>query len=146
MSVLKIAETVEQKIHDILSGAFDLPKSIIYSVKPNILNEYEVVQRHQGGDVYDLLSDDYTLEVAQNNEYIAVLTCGWAAPVVSGGGQSELAPSQHPERRRVRLMVLAHREGVASVLRFSDNPTETVLDDGDARGSLADAVKNLFSE
>jgi hypothetical protein len=149
MSVLKTAEKTEQKIHEILGEAFNLPKAVIYSVKTKPSNELEVVKRHDCGDVYDLLSDDYTLNITKNSEYIAVLTCGWASPIDPEQGESDddiVAPSQHPQRRRVRLMVLASRNGVASVLRFSDSPNETVTDDGNARGSLADAVLKLFAQ
>ena len=149
MSVLKTAEKTEQKIHEILGEAFNLPKAVIYSVKTKPSNELEVVKRHDCGDVYDLLADDYTLNITKNSEYIAVLTCGWASPIDPEQGESDddiVAPSQHPQRRRVRLMVLASRNGVASVLRFSDSPNETVTDDGNARGSLADAVLKLFAQ
>ena len=151
MSLLKTAEKTEQKIHDTLalSNNFDLPKAVIYSVKTKPSNEIEIVQRHDNGDVYDLLSDEYTLSVAKNSEYIAVLTCGWASPIDPDKDENDddqVAPSQHPQRRRVRLMVLASRNGVASVLRFSDSPNETVTDDGNARGSLADAVLKLFAQ
>ena len=148
-TLLKTAEKTEQKIHELLKGEFDLPKAVIYSVKTKSSSELEVVKRHDNGDVYDLLSDDYTLSVAKNSEYIAILTCGWASPVNPDQDENDdemVAPSQHPQRRRVRLVVLASRKGVASVLRFSDTPDETVTDEGQARGSLADAVKNLFEQ
>jgi hypothetical protein len=35
-------------------------------------------------------------------------------------------------------------QGVGSVLRFADTPKEIVTDAGSARGSLADAVNNLW--
>jgi len=149
MSVLETAEKTEQRIHEMLGEAFDLPKAVIYSVKTKPSNELEVVKRHDCGDVYDLLSDEYTLSVTKNSEYIAVLTCGWAAPLDTEQDENDddiVAPSQHPLRRRVRLMVLASRDGVASVLRFSDSPNETVTDNGKARGSLADAVLKLFAQ
>lgn len=149
MSVLETAEKTEQKIHEILNGKFDLPKAIIYSVKTKPSNELEVTKRHDMGDIYDLLADDYTLSIAKNSEYIAVLTCGWASPITPDQNENDddiVAPSQHPQRRRVRLVVLASRKGVASILRFSDNPDEVVTDDGNARGSLADAVHELFAQ
>ena len=150
-TLLQTAEKTEQKIHDTLalSNNFDLPKAVIYSVKTKPSNEIEIVQRHDNGDVYDLLSDEYTLSVAKNSEYIAVLTCGWASPIDHDQDNDDdevLPPSRHPQRRRVRLVVLASRKGVASVLRFSDTPDETVTDNGNAKGSLADAVRNLFEQ
>ena len=147
MSVLETAEKTEQQIHEILKGKFDLPKAVIYSVKVKPSNELEIVKRHDHGDVYDLLADDYTLSIAKSSDYVALLTCGWASPIDPdrNPNDDEIAPSQHPQRRRVRLVVLANADGVASVLRFSDNPNETVIDEGKARGALADAVMGLFN-
>jgi len=91
-----------------------------------------------------------------------VLTCGWAAPIDRSdqchddddddaegdddveGDDEKLPPSQHPQRRRVRLVVVVGDQGVGSVLRFADAPKEIVTDAGSARGSLADAVNNLW--
>jgi hypothetical protein len=86
-----------------------------------------------------------------------VLTCGWAAPIDRSDkndhhddgdhddvDDKKLPPSQHPQRRRVRLVVVVGDQGVGSVLRFADTPKEIVTDAGSARGSLADAVNNLW--
>jgi hypothetical protein len=83
-----------------------------------------------------------------------VLTCGWAAPIdrshesddddVDLDANEKVPPSQHPQRRRVRLVVVVGDQGVGSVLRFADTPKEIVTDAGSARGSLADAVTNLW--
>ena len=75
-----------------------------------------------------------------------VLTCGWAAPIRDEDDDNETSvpPSQHPERRRVRLVVVVGDCGVGSVLRFADTPNDVVTDAGAARGSLADAVTNMW--
>jgi hypothetical protein len=97
------------------------------------------------GDVYDLLDSDDSRAVAKVSDYIALVTCGWASPITEGESDDEqVAPSQHPERRRVRLMVFAGKDGWASVMRFSDTPDETITDDGTARGALAEAIMGLF--
>ena len=87
-----------------------------------------------------------------------VLTCGWAAPISRQDHDDhddhddhettddEVPPSQHPQRRRVRLVVVVCDDGVASVLRFADTPDDIVTDAGSARGSLADAVNNLWCD
>lgn len=143
--IMETAKMTEQKIHDLLGGKFDLPKASMYSVKVGKSNEVQVVKRADNGDVYDLLSDEYSLSVAKDSEYIAVLTCGWAAPFVSDDEGDEIAPSQHPQRRRVRLVIVANPKGVASILRFSDDRDNIVTDEGNARGSLADAVQEMFT-
>ncbi len=68
---------------------------------------------------------------------LGVLTCGWAAPI----GDDETPPSCHPQRRRVRLAVIATGELMTgSALEFQEDPDSPILDDGAATGSLRDAL------
>jgi hypothetical protein len=101
----------------------------------------ELVAEH--GDVYDLLDNPMSSMVAQLSDSVIVRTCGWAAPIARGD-DDEVAPSQHPERRRVRLLVCANATDTASVIRFSDDWDNPVYDEGQATGALADAVRSLF--
>ena len=111
------------------------------------------------GDVYELL-DAPSSAIARMFDVAVVLTCGWAAPLdrdeqddesradeeIHDAIKDEVPPSQHPLRRRVRLVVAVCDKGVASVLRFADTPNDIVTDAGAARGSLADAVKDLWND
>ena len=100
----------------------------------------KMVIKQQNADVYELLKSSETLKIVKNNEFFTILTCGWAAPISE---VDDCAPSESPNRRRVRLVVGANISGVASVLRFQDKPNETIVDEGAARGTLADAVQKL---
>lgn len=100
-------------------------------------------------DIYMLLDDLNNDKILANTnfDYFAVITHGWAAPLNSDG-EIEGAPSQHPEKRRVRLIVnvdLKNNNTVGSTLQFSDDPDNLIFDHGNATGSLADAVANLFN-
>ena len=97
-----------------------------------------------GADVYDLLG---SIESKARYNYYAVFTCGWASPINKDQDENDqVAPSQHPERRRVQLVLVTSRDGnQASAMRF-DNDTELVTDDGNARGSLAEAFADIFSQ
>lgn len=91
-----------------------------------------------GGDVYDLL-DNVTPDKSAN--YYGVITAGWASPVADG---DNTPPSQHPERRRVELLVVVSRDGsIASALSMAGND-ELTIDEGKAQGALADAVGAIF--
>lgn len=105
----------------------------------------QMICRKSNPDVYELLDNvSNSLELIQGYNSFSILTGGWASPIDKDeDAKNMLAPSKHPMRRRVRLVVTADDDGVASVLRFSDDPTEIVVDGGKARGSLADAVDNL---
>ena len=153
---IDLATCVEASLHTSLDG-FDLPRARLYGV--SIVNANGVASHEDGalrisflaehGDVYELI-DAPTSAIVRMFDAAVVLTCGWAAPIDRSDqchdddDAEKLPPSQHPQRRRVRLVVVVGDQGVGSVLRFADTPKEIVTDAGSARGSLADAVNNLW--
>ena len=91
-----------------------------------------------GDDVYELLSD---ASLGEFYDYCVLITSGWASP----HGDDDIAPSQHPERRRVNLLCVASREGKqASAMRLAGSD-ELVTDNGNATGPLAYALADLFA-
>ena len=159
---IAIATCVEASLHSSLDG-FNLPRARLYGV--SIVDASGITSHQDGalrisflaehGDVYELL-DAPSSAIARMFDVAIVLTCGWAAPLNRDGQDDEtrsddeitdeVPPSQHPLRRRVRLVVAVCDKGVASVLRFADTPNDIVTDAGAARGSLADAVKDLWND
>ncbi|MFZ9844071.1 MAG: hypothetical protein ACO3EQ_06975, partial [Ilumatobacteraceae bacterium] len=150
-----LATCVEHSLNLSLSG-FDLKRARLYGV--NIVDSQGVEDHANGalrisflaehGDVYELLEARGSA-IARMFDAAAVLTCGWAAPVGDDNGDGnddDLSPSVHPRRRRVRLLVVVSDAGVGSVLRFADTPDEVVTDPGNAKGSLADAVEQLWRD
>ena len=150
-----LATCVEHSLNLSLSG-FDLKRARLYGV--NIVDSQGVEDLANGalrisflaahGDVYELLEARGSA-IARMFDAAAVLTCGWAAPVGDDNGDGnddDLPPSVHPRRRRVRLLVVVSDAGVGSVLRFADTPDEVVTDPGNAKGSLADAVEQLWRD
>lgn len=91
------------------------------------------------GDVYDLLESDEVRELAQNSDALALFTAGWGAPIADCG--DEVAPSQHPQRQRIVLLVVANKHGMVSNLKVGTND---IVVDGSGRGALADALTGLF--
>ena len=129
---------------------FDLSKARLYGITvvdpdgipDNADGALRITFLAEHGDVYELLEAP-TSAISKMFDAAVVLTCGWAAPI-DDEDLRDLAPSAHPRRRRVRLVVTVSDAGVASVLRFADTPDEVITDDGAARGSLADAVNSLW--
>jgi len=153
-TVMEIAEKAESIMHFTLtldgeSGFFLENASLIgisldgdgnfYNIHPDVA---------QGGDVYDLLSDVDPKELSRFGA-IGLVTCGWAAPLPKDYDNEKMVdsldtpPSQHPEKRRVRLFICASRDSMASVIRFQDQD-EVVVDEGEAVGPLANAVQHLM--
>jgi hypothetical protein len=94
------------------------------------------------GDVYELLEELANQKLLDTDVAIGVESCGWACPIQEGvDDEEQVAPSQHPDRRRVRLISLVTRKfDVASAMGFADTPDEVITDAGTARGALADAL------
>ena len=147
--VVTLAEKAEAVIHDTFTMkgddfAFDLPQAMLVgiNVKPN--GEIKVQpELASHGDIYQLIDsvDKFTV---QGFDALGLITCGWAAPIAQGQNEPDEAPSQHPERRRVRLFVCVNRQGMASVLRFRDDADNPITDEGEAKGPLAEAVLSLL--
>jgi hypothetical protein len=94
------------------------------------------------GDVYELLESLSNRKLLATDVAVGVETCGWACPIQEGVDDDEqIAPSQHPDRRRVRLISLVTRKyETASAMGFADTPDEVITDDGSARGTLAEEL------
>lgn len=98
-------------------------------------------------DVYQLVYNINNDKLIANTafDYFALLTTGWAAPLNSNG-EVEGAPSQHPERRRVSLLVTVDPDNdnsIVSAIKFADDD-EVIYDYGQATGTLAEAISSLF--
>ena len=74
---------------------------------------------------------------------IGVETCGWAAPI-EDASEAERAPSEHPRRRRVRLVAVVNRsQEIAAALAFEDDITDVRANDTGV-GVLAEALKDCM--
>ena len=138
-TAIKAEEQIDL-IHKDHKDGYDLPNASLWVLN----NSGNMVCRKIHPDVYELLSDEFTVKLVEGYDFFAILTCGWAAPLsdIDDG----LPPSESKNRRRVRLMVGADYSGVASVLRFADTPDEIISDSGKAVGAFADAVIALSKD
>jgi len=90
--------------------------------------------------VYDLL-EGASAALARLYDAAAVVTTGWSAPTDDLSG---MAPRWHPQRRRVRLVVVVDDGGLASALRFADDPDQVAWTTS-GRGPLGDALSGVWS-
>lgn len=155
MKAVEVAKVAEQRFHNVMKDVgeawgfgFSLPRAMLMGVDVRTHAEHgdgvilsPEVASH--GDIYSLLETEAAREAITRFQYIGLATCGWAAPVVNG--EVEVPPSQHLERRRVRLFLCASADHVGAVLRFQDDAETQVTDEADGyHGPLADAVRALF--
>ena len=141
--IIDIAAGVESKIHQLID-TFELSGARLYGVNcaGRPADEPNMCFLAQHADVYELLEAPSS-GLARMFDAAAIVTTGWAAPL-SPEGKVEGAPSEHALRRRVRLAVVVADNGVASVLRFADEPDDVITDPGSATGSLADAITRFW--
>ena len=150
MDTVAIAVEVENQVHSLLSQGdeptpFVMEGAHLYGVDYTAEGTPKLMFIESHADVYDLLDNDYNALVASNYAWTLIVTTGWAAPL-GNNGEVEGAPSQHAQRRRVRLSCIANRHSVASVLRFADQPDDVITDEGSASGSLANAIQKFVSQ
>ena len=70
----------------------------------------------------------------------------WLAAPLNEDGGVDCAPSKHEERRRVRLISIVDRDSnIASILHFNDTDEDVIDENGDATGSLADLLAEIFN-
>ena len=115
---------------------YNLGQAHFYAIKTD--GTYRLV--HTDGDVYEGFENlPSIVRLSEDDEAIAVETCGWAAPITDNE-DDDTAPSQHPNRRRVRLLsVITRSFDMASALGFADDD-DIVTNEGSARGSMANAM------
>lgn len=120
---------------------FDLPGARIFYVDKND----QLVTHSIHGDIYEGLSLVMNHPIP-NCQIIGIETCGWAAPLGPDGTPGD-APSQHPERERVRMLSVINQQfQIASAVIFQSRPDDAMTDeDGEASGSLAEALRRTMA-
>lgn len=71
---------------------------------------------------------------------VALETCGFAAP----SDNTNVSPSVHPRRRRVRMVLVANRQGdIGSAIEFADDPGNAITSP-DGQGMLAEELSEAM--
>jgi hypothetical protein len=144
--VLKI---LSEYIHNAIDPDFNMGQAIAYGILVNNDLTVQTEQIASNNDIYDMINDNPALvSQVKNYDFITFATCGWAAPINHDNDEdNDLPPSQHPAKRRVRLLVSANSHlQFASSISFSDDLENPVYDYGDARGALAEAIEDLIKQ
>lgn len=102
-----------------------------------------VIDCLSAGDVYDLLESSESTKLAAESDYLVLSTCGWAKPIRDGEDEDGIAPSVHPDRRRVFMLVGFNSTENWAVVRFEDETENVVSENG--RGPLSVAVTDLMN-
>lgn len=125
---------------------FDMSKAGLYGVHEFADGGAIAIKESENGDVYQLLGDLESIVKLIPYDGFGIVTVGWAAPLAKDNDDFDGPPSQHPEKRRVRLFCYCNSQGnVSSSIRFKDN-NEVTYDENQATGSLKDAMTAMFKD
>ena len=92
-------------------------------------------------DVYQLIAGAPGV-LARSFDAAAVVTRGWAAPL--DDARLGVRASRHPQRRRVRAVAVVSDGGIASVVRFEDDPDRPLEQPDRGTGSIVDALEAMW--
>lgn len=88
---------------------------------------------HEADDAYEVLAQMARLSLPTDVASIGLHTTGWASPIYEG------APSEHPERQRVELVVVVNRHfEIVSIARLATRHEDISSTDGE--GPITDAL------
>lgn len=135
---------IDHAIAEKLGDSFEQSLAILFAVD-YVRGEVPVIKQiSEDTDVYEMLDDTFNAILLHETGYsgFAISTTGWASPITSEEDE-EIAPSQHPQRKRVRLMTLCNRGQMGSSIRFKGEQDVT-YDQGNAKGSLASAMRDMY--
>ena len=139
-----IDRLIDESLTKTDTDPFYLDKAILFAVETFNGETPMTVPIGMNKDIYDMLEDhDMAKELAPYTKF-GIVTCGWASPIRDGNDEeNSLRPSEHPEKRRVRLFTMLHETDFLSSIRFEDDP-EVIYDEDKSSGDLKDAMLNFF--
>ncbi|MEO6126384.1 MAG: hypothetical protein ABIR32_22010 [Ilumatobacteraceae bacterium] len=147
-TLLNTALWLERRLD--LSLGFHFPTARMYGIVINdpegLFDDQQCAARasfiDEHRDVYEMISGPSGV-LARSFDAAAIVTGGWAAPVEEDGSLATRA-SRHPGRRRVRAVAVVSDDGIASVIRFEDEPNSPRAEFGGAVGGVIDALETMW--
>ena len=139
-----IDRMIDESLTKTIDDPFHLDKAILFAIETFNGETPMTIPIGMNKDIYDMLEDhDMAKELSPYTKF-GIVTCGWASPIRDGKDEeNSLRPSEHPEKRRVRLFTMLHGDDFLSAIRFQDDP-EVIYDQDKSSGDLKDAMLNFF--
>lgn len=142
--LMYIDRLIDESLVKTTDDPFRLDKAILFAIETFNGETPMTIPIAMDKDIYDMLEDhDIARELTPYTKF-GIVTCGWAAPINHESDEgNDIAPSQHPEKRRVRLFSMLHETDLMSSIRFEDDPN-VIYDESQAKGDLYDAMVNFY--
>ena len=94
-------------------------------------------------DVYDAIGTQATMQALVSGNDLVCVTEGWAAP--TDGAPIDCPPSEHPDRVRVKLVLLFGVGKFSSMMRVGDGEEVHFTDYYSSSGELRDCVSHYVN-
>jgi len=128
-----LSHLIRHNIFTTIEDPFDISEAQVFAYTRT--GSIRVLIEHE--DPYRALWTAAFSNLNEDENGIGIITTGWAAPT----GNLEIAPSQHPERRRVHLVTITSRAFEdAAILTFHDGTESEITFAEGGTGQLADAL------
>lgn len=151
MNTLTICQAAEQEATLRMGNGedpFHMPVPKAYFIKVSeVADDIHIWDEYSSpsvGDIYELMFTSEVADRAADSHAVMFVTTGWASPDNGDDEDEHVAPSQHPQRRRVRLAICGTKDGMASAMRFADDPDNAITEEGNGYGRLADALSAML--
>ncbi len=132
-TIAELATAVDEIVHRTADDKFDITATLF-----GCDNDGAYILGSQG-DPYELL---WRTNRPDHINAIALVVTGWASPT----DDEDIAPSKHPERIRVRMVVCKGIDGFTTVMRRADKPDEAEVMDEGGTGTLRDAMEAWWAK
>ena len=128
-----LTHTIRQHIFASIEEPFDITEAQVFAYNSNA--SIRVLVEHN--DPYQALWAAAFTNLKDDEDGIGIITVGWAAPTCD----TDTAPSEHPDRRRVHLITITSRSFQdAAILTFHDGTESEITFAEGGTGQLADAL------
>ena len=128
-----LTHTIRQHIFASVEEPFGITEAQVFAYTSNA--SIRVLVEHN--DPYQALWAAAFANLKDDEDGIGIITVGWAAPT----GNTDSAPSEHPDRRRVHLITITNRSFEdAAILTFHDGTESEITFAVGGTGLLADAL------
>jgi hypothetical protein len=129
----ELAYIIRNNVFNTQADPFDISEAQVFAYDSD--GCIRILDEHQ--DPYEALWTAACEPLNTNENGIGIITVGWAAPTCD----TDTAPSEHPNRRRVHLITITSRRYEdAAILTFHDETENEITFAEGGTGQLADAL------
>ena len=129
----ELAYIIRNNVFNTQADPFDISEAQVFAYDSD--GCIRILDEHQ--DPYEALWTAACEPLNTNENGIGIITVGWAAPTCD----TDTAPSEHPNRRRVHLITITSRRYEdAAILTFHDETESEIAFAEGGTGQLADAL------